>query len=277
MEPVLGRDDCKGLRNPSRLRPGKQFTMSEELTKQEEKEIGFRFTDDGIVPVDDYDELVDKMRRKGIAEMSSAVRLRWLIGAHTKLVLDTAVYGSHKMKELSEDSGWSTQQLYACKNLYETFSRKELEEKVLDKGITFRDLINKIIRIKDKDERDRVLALLGEGKTMDEVEKLLQEEAVDVTDTTEGAKEGESETDPDLKALSTINSAKHLLEEHLDYVLNRVAPMTDVLSNLDLIADEQVYQQAQDKLEELKTKAAEAEQLLAELLGELEKRCSSET
>ena len=251
--------------------------MSDEEKQELLEKVDPRIQEDEIVILESYDELVDRIKKKADTEITAAVMFRWTVGAHVKLALETAVYGSHKMDDLIEDLGWGSRMLYACKNLYETFTRKQMESDVLPLKLPFRSL-NYLVHVKDPDERLEKMKLVAEGKLKAQdcnktPEQLAaaggDEEPMTIPEVGEG---GEDRT-PAQTAASQIRSRIHQLEEPLSFVLNRTEPVLQALPDLDEVAaDDDLYEAVQSSLQDFKVRVDEAEEQLARLKEELERR-----
>jgi hypothetical protein len=235
----------------------------------------------GIVLYESYAEFIERAKGRLTQEGQSIVWTRWTLGAHVKAALDSATYGSCKMADLENDLGLKSKTLYACKTLFETYTREDMEEKVVPKNISFRAL-NYIARVDDPAKRDEYMEQVATGElNPEEIPKLERGEDPggegegDGDDTGEGATSGVSgeEKTAEQKAAAAVRKAIGAVEAPLDLVLGSIQAAETALDNMDILAgDDELYERVQGELSEFQDKLTDLQPRttsLAKRLGEL--------
>jgi hypothetical protein len=238
--------------------------MTEELATIEPEVVNSQpdtvdiYEKNGIVLYGTYQEFIERARGRLTQEGQSIVWTRWTLGAHVKAALDSAQYGSCKMADLEQDLGLKSKTLYACKTLFETYSREDMEEKVVPKNISFRSL-NYIARVNDPEKRDEYLDQVAAGElNAEEIPKL---EKAEESDGTSGDGDGATtsvsgeEKSSEEKAAAAIRKAVGAVEAPLDLVLGHISAAEQCLDNMDLVAgDDDLYEKVAGELGEFRDK-----------------------
>ena len=236
--------------------------MSNELTIYQEN---------GIELFSSYEEFKEKAGQRLAEEAESMVWTRWTLGAHVKAILDDACYGDRKAEDLEGDLSLSKKTLYACKTMFERFTRNEMESKIIPLGLSFRAL-NYLARVGDDDRRDGYMKLLSEGEIKSEDIPSLEQEAkvAGATETT-ATDDGPSRTAK--KALSDLRKPVKTAVSYLERAENIISSdMSHALGLMDIIAeDKELYDSAVEELTTLRDTAWDMSEKLQTLKETLDR------
>ena len=229
------------------------------------------YEENGITLYDTYQEFKERAKGRLTQEVQGVVWTRWTLGAHVKAVLETAHYGSHKMADLEADLGMKSKTLYACKTLFETYSRAQMEAKVMPKNLSFRAL-NYIARVPDEEKRDEYMDQVAAGEIKaEEIPKLEKGEATDTTTESSGTSNvAAEEKSTEEKAAAAIRRGIGAVDAPLDLVLGHMNDAETCLDNLDLVAsDDDMYDAVQEELVTFKKKLVDLQPKVSSLVKRL--------
>jgi hypothetical protein len=253
--------------------------MSDELLITEAEVVESEtdiYEKNGIMIYDTYDTMIERLVGRAKQEATAIVEFRWKIGAQVKMALETAAYGTHKMDDLVRDIGWSDKTLYACQTLFETYTREELDTKIIPNGVPFRSL-NYITRIHDDEKREEYLDKVIDGEVKaEDIPKLIKAEKEETAsgggsaDDAEpaGMNLGVSDSTPqsaEQKAAGNIRRAMGEVEAPLDIVLAHLDIAIKSLDEMDLIADDGLYERVCDDISVMRDKVDNCQPKLAAL------------
>jgi len=207
-----------------------------------------------------YEELKQVVTQRLANELESMVRTRWCLGGHVKALLEGArkdLYGKHKIEELEEDFQLDKKTLYLCKTLFETFSKEDLDDKIVPAKIPLRAL-NYLVRVHDEEKRAEYLRQLQAGEIKAEDIPRLEagkdapalpagSEVLDVN--AEDVTPGRSEEG---KAAAAIQKAAGAVRAPLELAEAAVPELERKLADLNLVAgDDKLYGEIEDGLRDL--------------------------
>ena len=213
----------------------------------------------GITLYGSYEELVRKARERLAQEVEAMAWTRWALGAHVKALLEEAKYGDHKVEDLEKDLELSKKTLYACKTLFETFTRQEMVDKIAPMKLSFRAL-NYLARVADPDRRDEYMGQLSEGKIKAEEIPSLEREI----------KNKDKDTNPTVSGSKRVAALTGKLKTLLDKVIDEVPYIEEAVNLLyDVAADSDEYDQAINSFGDLMMSVKDSKDMLDSLMGEL--------
>lgn len=191
-------------------------------------------------------EMVEYLKDKINNIRKMTIHTSWEIGGYVKRVIEDANYGDCSMDKLEEELQLSKSSLYGYKSLYEQYTALELENKILNKNISWHCLY-RLLSVKDADERDRLIDKLhkGEIKVSDlgtHIPSADVQEAIESEQHTTGVeKAAESECEDSdktyakeiRKALGKADVAISLLADSLD-MIEGVVTHFSAITNVEL-------------------------------------------
>jgi len=206
------------------------------------------FADNGIKLYGSYEELIKKIKERLGQEAQALTWVRWTLGAHVKALLEGAGYGDHKIDEMVDDIGLSRQTLYACKALFETYSRKEMETRIIPLNIPFRAL-NYLVRVPDEAERRKLLGQVAKGELKAEDIPAAVAPAEGKAPAADDLKPAKGkEGTPAEKAAAVVRRAIGAVDAPLDLVLPAIRKLDEALRDWSDETDEALPKELAEEL-----------------------------
>lgn len=100
-----------------------------------------------------FDELIAAIKEQMTKADKMVLRLNWYIGLQAWIVQSNAVYGDHSILEFAEKIGLSSSSVYEAKRFYETYSRDDLENRLVPHEIPYRRALA-LLRCSDEEQRN---------------------------------------------------------------------------------------------------------------------------
>lgn len=101
---------------------------------------------------DTFDEMCVAVRDQMCKADKVVLRLNWFIGLQAWIVQSNKVYGERSVAEFAEAIGWSTSAMYEAKRFYESWSREDLQYRLVEHGVPYRRALA-LSRCQDQEQR----------------------------------------------------------------------------------------------------------------------------
>lgn len=123
--------------------------MSEEIATRRLglKELNQKF--------DSFDALVDAVKEQMYKADRMVLRVNWFIGLQAWIIQSDSVYGEHSIDEFARGIGLSASAVYETKRFYETYSREDLEERLVPHSVPYRRALA-LLRCNDEEQRNLI-------------------------------------------------------------------------------------------------------------------------
>lgn len=99
-----------------------------------------------------FEDLVADVRDKIAKAGNVVLKANWFIGLQAWIIQQGAVYGDRSINEFAEGIGMAQSSVYEAKRFYETFSREDLEHRLVANNIPYRKALT-LTRCNDGDQR----------------------------------------------------------------------------------------------------------------------------
>ena len=104
---------------------------------------------------DSFDALVDAVKEQMYKADRMVLRVNWFIGLQAWIIQSDSVYGEHSIDEFARGIGLSASSVYETKRFYETYSREDLEERLVPHSVPYRRALA-LLRCNDEEQRNLI-------------------------------------------------------------------------------------------------------------------------
>lgn len=156
---------------------------------------------------DTFDALVDAVKEQMSKADRMVLRVNWFIGLQAWIIQSESVYGEHSVDEFAKGIGLSTSAVYETKRFYETYSREDLEDRLVAHNVAYRRALA-LLRCNDGEQRNLIEQASYELSLKDE----------EVAELVKKANAGKSLPD-DMKEMETLVASLGSVDTGIDPAL----------------------------------------------------------
>lgn len=104
---------------------------------------------------DSFDALVDAVKEQMYKADRMVLRVNWFIGLQAWIIQSDSVYGERSVDEFARGIGLSASAVYETKRFYETYSREDLEDRLVPHSVPYRRALA-LLRCNDEEQRNLI-------------------------------------------------------------------------------------------------------------------------